>query len=311
MFHRRVKEPAPIDDDRNLRALPVFVIGPFHSGTTLLYRMLALHPDTTWLSQFSVRDGSVPGRRRLPFYAGIDVVSRRMFKFDWEKRGNTWRDFLVARPSEAQPLWDCIISRSESLDDAVSVRRLRRMLETESGRWGNRPFLVKYPALSEHIPILRAAYPQAKFVHIVRDGRAVSLSLKAWLLEERTRDFVVRDGKGVPRDSLPSNYPQVRSDEEALTRAVHYWMRCIRLIRAERERIELYELRYEDFCADVSSHLERLLSDLSLDPGRFPFSRCPAKLKSTNDRWIQAASVAELQYLNATLEDELRLYSYI
>jgi hypothetical protein len=43
---------------------PVYMYGAAHSGTTILYKMLALHPGATWFSQYSQRDGSVSGRRR-------------------------------------------------------------------------------------------------------------------------------------------------------------------------------------------------------------------------------------------------------
>ena len=55
---------------------PVFVFGADHSGTTILYRMLAYHPDLTWLSQFSLRRGEIPGRRRRPAADRLDPMLR-------------------------------------------------------------------------------------------------------------------------------------------------------------------------------------------------------------------------------------------
>jgi hypothetical protein len=57
-------------------ASPVFVFGAAHSGTTILYRMLAYHPGLTWLSQFSLRAGEIPGRRRAPGANRVDLVLR-------------------------------------------------------------------------------------------------------------------------------------------------------------------------------------------------------------------------------------------
>ena len=55
---------------------PVFVFGVDHSGTTILYRMLAYHPDLTWFSQFSLRRGEIPGRRRRPIADGSILMLR-------------------------------------------------------------------------------------------------------------------------------------------------------------------------------------------------------------------------------------------
>ena len=46
----------------------IFVVGVEHSGTTILYRMLARHPDLAWLSHYSMRDGEIPNRCRVPFF---------------------------------------------------------------------------------------------------------------------------------------------------------------------------------------------------------------------------------------------------
>ena len=83
---------------------PLFVLGTFHSGTSILYRMLARHPDVAWFSQFSVRDGSIPGRRRLPLYRLIDRTSRLIYGDRWgesraEERGHR------SRPTEGQTIW--------------------------------------------------------------------------------------------------------------------------------------------------------------------------------------------------------------
>ena len=70
-----VGTPAPVvwrlhksETDLEDRAFsPTFILGAAHSGTTILYRMLALHPEVLWFSQFSLRSGEIAGRWSLPF----------------------------------------------------------------------------------------------------------------------------------------------------------------------------------------------------------------------------------------------------
>ena len=84
---------------------PIFIIGVEHSGTTILYRMLARHPDLAWLSQYSMRGGEVPSRMRVPFYSLINRVGTRALGTKWRK------DFgllttILPNPYEGLETWD-------------------------------------------------------------------------------------------------------------------------------------------------------------------------------------------------------------
>ena len=55
---------------------PVFLFGVDHSGTTVVYRMLAYHPDLAWFSQFTFKDmASVNLNWGPPFSATISTPS--------------------------------------------------------------------------------------------------------------------------------------------------------------------------------------------------------------------------------------------
>jgi hypothetical protein len=111
----------------------------------------------------------------------------------------------------------------------------------------------------------------------------------------------MRDGRRAPA-------PQRDADSSRLAR---YWLECIEMVQAEKKRIDLVEVRYEDLCEDVHAHLERLLEHIGLSIDKFPFHRCPATLAPTNEKRMQAAPRAELDALENVLGDALRTYSYI
>ena len=62
----------------------IFVVGVEHSGTTILYRMLARHPDLAWLSHYSMRDGKNP-----------ESLPRAFFLVDQSIRSQSVQDDLA------------------------------------------------------------------------------------------------------------------------------------------------------------------------------------------------------------------------
>ena len=187
---------------------PVFVFGADHSGTTILYRMLAYHPDLSWLSQFSLRRGEIPGRRRRLAADRVDRVLR-VVPHPWRKESTRLRHWLVPQPGEEATIWAYLLE-----DDETSPDRVRSHLVAFSASHGGRRLLAKRPDFYRHLGLLKAAFPNARFVHIVRDGRPVALSLRA-------KELTVAKSTG--RSSDPG---------DALRTAARFWTGVLE--RAER-----------------------------------------------------------------------------
>lgn len=257
----------------------VFVFGAPHSGTTIAYRMLAFHPDLGWPSQFSLRAGQVPGRRRVPMAAALDRTLRRL-PHRWVKRGDSaLRTYLVPTPVEARTVWEHVLDGGPG-----GEQRLRDVLARLAGEQRSRRLLFKLPELDRHLDLLRMAAPGARLLHLVRDGRAVALSLR-------------------------SKFARRLPDGEALEAAAAHWREVTS--RATAAGGETVELRYEDLCEDIHGTLRGVMEACGLAPERFPFDRCPQRLPATNARHISAATPAELARITAIQEGQLRRYSYL
>lgn len=260
-------------------ASPVFVFGAPHSGTTILYRMLAYHPDLTWFSQLSLGRGEIPGRRARPGAGRLDVMLRRV-PHPWQKEESRLRRLVVPLPSQEKTIWQYLLE-----DETTDADRVRSCLTDFSERFGGRRILVKWPDFFRFLDLLRSAFPDAHFVHIVRDGRPLAFSVR----EKFERKRLGR--------------------HDALLAAARHWVEVLERVHAT-PGINLHELRYEDLCGDVQGEIRSVLRCIGLETEPFPFERCPSRLSVTNTRWIEEATVEELAEVSEIQRDHLAQYRY-
>jgi hypothetical protein len=269
---------------------PIFVVGVDHSGTSILYRMLARHPEAAWFTQYSLRAGELPGRMRLPFSGAVNRAARRLHEFTWRKQRE---EGYLPEPREGSGIWRHLVPRSDGFMYASDyseemAARVRAALHSELRAWRRRRMLVKIPYLTRRIQLLDRILPDALFVHIVRDGRAVSLS-------NRSR-FETGD---VTRP-------------EALRRAARQWVETLEYVMDSGRILNgrLLNVRYEAFCGDVHEALSDVFRFTGLDPERVSLESLPRTLVPTNDRWVATCPEPERRLLDGVLSPTLRTWGY-
>jgi omega-hydroxy-beta-dihydromenaquinone-9 sulfotransferase len=165
---------------------PVFLVGPARSGTTLVYKTLCLHPDVAYVSNWVARFPSVPQlaalNRVAPVFAG--TRSRTWFGEDSNAyvygRRRAWSERIFPMPVEGEPVYAaCGISAElgAPIGTSVQAQKLVRSFERIRGAAGGEVLVSKRISNNRRIGFLARAFPSARFVAIVRDGRAVALSL--------------------------------------------------------------------------------------------------------------------------------------
>jgi len=100
----------------------------------------------------------------------------------------------------------------------------------------------------EHITALKAIYPEARFIHIVRDGRDVACSY---------RETMSRESDSPYRPELPVSIDEISRK----------WSRDIRMIQGQLAylaREDKLETRYEDLVADPAGELARICAWLGV-----------------------------------------------
>jgi len=151
----------------NLPERPFFIIGHPRSGTTLLRFMLASHPrifvpEETGFIPFLVKEKDVDG---LLSISQVTAILERIGKLNY-----LWRDKVTDISGFYQSLPE---PKLAFLLDEIFRHYTREQVVI---RWGD-----KTPLYVQYVPILSKIFPDAQFIHLIRDGRDAALSArKKW-----------------------------------------------------------------------------------------------------------------------------------
>ncbi|MGI8479101.1 MAG: sulfotransferase family protein [Gaiellaceae bacterium] len=147
-----------------------------------------------------------------------------------------------------------------------AARRLRRILAVARrvGLVGSVRAVEQTPELAHISAGIQLAFPHARTVHIVRDGRDVVCSLleKPWLRPEQARvdDAGVADGSYARFWVEPERRDEFESASDA-RRAAWAWRRYV--IAARDSQPTALELRYEELAADPATVARKLAAHLA------------------------------------------------
>lgn len=266
------REPGASGIDR-----PVFIVGPHRSGTTLVYKFLARHPDVAYYTAADRRLGSTPALAHAAARLGF---------------GNY--------PHEAQRIWDRFRDQDDDRMDAADATpaasawhrdRVRRVL----GLRGRTRFLAKYPRLSLRLGWLDAVFPGCLFLQVVRDWRAVVNSTVVRRVnrerpESRQEYFGVRIRGWRDLEAVPHPVAAGR---------IYHAVTLHLEEEARRFGGRLRRVRYEEFCARPVEE-SRSLADwagLRWTPEFEESVRRP--LKPRNEKWKEGLGPEMIEAVRA------------
>jgi hypothetical protein len=199
------------------------------------------------------------------------------------------------------------------LEPAEAARRLRRILAVARrvGLVGAVRGVEQTPELAHLVGVARLAYPEARIVHIVRDGRDVVCSLleKPWLRPEQARS----DDAGIAYGSYARFWvePERRAEFETAsdaTRAAWAWRRYVGAARSADDGI--LELRYEELVANPIETANALAShvDAPAEPLASTLSEAHG---SSVGRYRDDLSPEQLRDVLVEARDLLRELGYV
>ena len=200
-----------------------FVVGATRSGTTLLRLMLDAHPELAIPSETHFIPELIGAREKH------GASREQMLELMVSHR--RWGDFGL-EPSELDAAW----AELDPLTGPDAVRAFFRLYATKLGkpeaRWGD-----KTPGYVKSMREIQTFLPEARFVHLIRDGRDVALSV-------------------LKQDWGP----------QSIEAAAEKWRSRVLRGRAQQPYLGFYiEVKFEDLVLDTERELRRICEFIELD----------------------------------------------
>jgi hypothetical protein len=294
---------------------PVFLIGVPRSGTTLLYKCLALHPGFTYLSNYNERlprweiasvlnriPAYLPAARRRVWFGGADGNA-----YVYNNR-RPLHHKLLPMPTEGESIFArCGLPEAPLPADAptgAEADALRETFERLRCHGGGRRLLCKRIANNLRLPLLAQAFPDATFVLLTRDGRAVASSLRKvnWWPDL----WVFWYG------STTRQWEAAGGDPWEL--AARHWVEEVAAIEVGVAAIppeQLHALSYEAFTADPVGHLTRLAERAGMRPDRGWLHEIGRlSYPNSTESWRTELDPDALATIKRIQNDTLRRYGY-
>jgi hypothetical protein len=287
----------------------VFVLGTGRCGSTLVEEILARHPDAGFLSNLEDRSpaGGLGRRWNNQIYSWVPPSRTRKGRFRFA-------------PSEGYRVLDREVSpilsrpfRDLTAADATPwlAARMRGFFERRAQAQGRPVFLHKFTGWPR-AGLLAAVFPEAKFIHVVRDGRAVANS---WLQMEWWEGFNGPDHW--QWGPLPAAYAKEwhREGDSFPVLAGLLWKLLIDAHDAAASSVapsSWLEVRYEDLIASPRDAFTRML-DFSGLPADQRFSKALAEVQfdsGRSDAFRRDLGAETVATLTRTLAGHLRQRGY-
>jgi hypothetical protein len=255
---------------------PLFILGCARSGTTLLMELLSHHADIANLSEAN------------------DI---------WDPSGYPWR----FSKHETAPIWVDPVRYTDRWrrDNQSRLKTIRSVFGAYQWFHGKRFFLNKTPLNTFRIPQLLETFPDARLIHMVRDGRATVNSYtrkQIGDIESRPEPYRAL--------GLPTSF-----DELALMLA-RFWKANLEEVARRDDELELsrrnimLDVTYEALCNDRKSVLERICKHTGLELERFTPAAWKLEVKNQNHKWKERFDEHLLARLEKSMEPQLTEWGY-
>lgn len=273
---------------------PIFPIGCHNSGTTILAFLIGQHPDIINWSE--APEVWTPDNEFLNWDVLPNPPLPQPFLFDMESYVRT-----VEKHGHH-------LSLIRDVFTMFAVSRLKKR------------FLNKNPHMAISVPYIEAAFPDAFYVHIRRNGYAVVQSLVSnWRP-------VLKNPQGGWAKLRGAIDPVYFDDPLALVRlCARYWRemdaRALAVLDALPDQSRVYRTTYEEVCANPEKILREIFARFDLDPARYDWEqlRHPTRypwtdnlpMENRNFKYRERLTRSEIDTITDEVGNVLEKYGYL
>lgn len=250
---------------------PIFMFGMPRSGSTVISEAFSMHEDLGFISNYV---------HRLPMFPQLSILNRVSFipSIGWFMRGKKKQDSRIAAalrrllpyPGDNYTLWRYLCGEKmlwEYLDHETAgpeVRSRVREYAQRLLRHQGRPRLYEKLNGPPRMVYLSSIFPNASFIHVIRDPRAVVASMKKF------KPWI--SGGGLERpwwNPLPAEDLRVWEEHGKTASAIAaiQWRRVVEMTWREHETLNssrFAEVRYEDFVNRPHETISRIFREMGL-----------------------------------------------
>lgn len=280
----------------------IFLIGAGRSGTTLLYKLLALHNDVGVITNYDQKLGGIsPGGLFLRAIRRSPKLKKALW---FSEGGNAYfrpglKRFLPY-PVEGESVYTrcgvpLVIESADDLGDEVGTC-LRKSFARLSAMHGGKVMLTKRTANNRRLEWLRKVFPEARYINLIRDGREVahSLATVSWW-----DDHVIWWSGKTAREMENEGWDRLKI-------AAKNWVEEVSTLQEGMQGVpddKRFDVRYEDLLRRPTEVMEEMLSFMSLEPSEeFMTQLKSLGLREREAKWRskwdekQSQSVTEIEH---------------
>lgn len=295
-YYRMLHKPYPTASKNDqLASQPLFIISCGRSGTTLMRSMLVAGGQI-----------AIPMETQILHLLPMKFISAR--RGGWKEQVRTVISSFEIHPNF--PLWNTNLANA--YQNAIALpdeeRSLSRIIDEVYMTYANHAFPQakiwgdQSPLHTFYLPYIHRIFPNAKYLHMIRDGRDVVTSL------------VTRFGDGF------------------LFEAVHRWLVSIKRTQQFQRKIspdQYMEVRYEELVRDPENTLKKVCAFIGIDysPIMLDYWKLPSTVEhkhksfhvnlgkpifeSSIGKWKDILSPVQQDYVSSKLNRELKKKGYL
>jgi sulfotransferase family protein len=283
---------------------PLFIIGTGRCGSTILHQILSHHPNVTWLSPWCVKYPDRPEINRFAIKI-IDLPPPIQYLRRYVHSGECypfWEHHAKGFTDPSRNLGEEDVSRKTK----NAVRKFMAGMLTPK-----RSHLVVKLTGWPRTGFLKEIFPDAKFIHIYRDGRAV---VNSWLQTRWWKGW--RGPENWTRGELTAAQRQKweKYGKSFVVLAAIEWEILMSAYDKAKHSIppdDFLEIRYENLCQRPAQLFRIAAEFIGLDwSPKFEGMIQKFPLICADDKWRKDLSDMQQKMLEEALCDTLRKYGY-